>query len=429
MIKNILNTVFVRVFNAVITLIIVIINSNTVGSEGMGVISLIILSVSIFVLLSGFISGALIYFVPRENAFHLFLISYGWTILAAIFFYVFMLLVPIVPEKYIIHAFLLSLIFAFSSIHEKILIGKEKIITVNYISFIKIVLLIITLLVLYYTFSLKNVNSYVGALFVSYSAGYTLTLSAVFKFLKPEKLHNIKALFIKVFRLSGYNAAANIIQKLNYRLSYYLIEYFLGIKALGVFSVGVQVSESVLIIGRSISVVQYSKISNINDNKKSVFITVSLVKVIFIISSVLIIFFSLLPDPFYKFIFSKDFENLNYIIMSLGLGIIALSCTTVISPFFAGTGNHLLNAKSAFVGFVVTIAGGLILIPELKIIGAGITATLSYITSLIYQIYLFKKLNHFKLTGFLFKKEDFRMGFDLLKSLFRKGDNSRTSQT
>ena len=111
--------------------------------------------------------------------------------------------------------------------------------------------------------------------------------------------------------------------------------------------------------------------------------------------------------------------------MSLGPGIIALSCTTVISPFFAGTGNHLLNAKSAFVGFVVTVAGGLILIPELKIIGAGITATLSYITSLIYQIYLFKKLNDFKLKGFLLKKEDFRMGFELLKDFFEKGNSTK----
>ncbi len=416
MIRNILNTVFVRVFNAAITLIIVIINSNVIGAEGMGTVSLIILAVSIFILITGFVSGALVYFVPRENNFYLVFISWSWTIISFVLFFIFMLYVPIVPEKYIIHVSALSLIFAGSNIHEKILTGKEKITSVNIIALVRVLLLIISLSVLYFYFHQKSVISYIYSLYISYSSGFLFSVFFVKKYINPEKPKNIFPLFKRVIKLSSYNAFGNIVQKLNYRLSYYLIEYFLGIKALGQFSVAVQISESTLIISRSIAFVHYSKISNLKNKLKSIKITKSLIKLTFIISALIIFVLSVIPSGTYSFVFGKEFPKINSNILSLSFGIVFLSVTMIFSSYFAGIGKHYYNTYSSLAGFFITVLLGFILIPEFKLLGAGLTASFSYTSSLLFQFFLMKKHEKIKIQDLFIKKEDIKLFKDVVFS-------------
>jgi len=420
LIKNILNTISIRVFNAFITLIIVIINSNAIGAEGMGTISLIILAISIFVLLTGFISGALIYFVPRENIFQLFVISYTWTFIMFILFFVLMCFVPIVPEKYILHVSILSFVFAGSNIHEKILTGKEKISTVNMIALIRLFFLLIPLLILYFFYSEKSASSYVYALFFSYLSGFIFSFFFVLKYLKEKNKSALFPVFKRVFKLGAYTALGNMVQKLNYRLSYYFIEYFLGINVLGQFSVAIQVSESTLIIGRSVAFVHYSKISNLKDRLTGIKITQSLIKMIIVIAGIIITVLSFIPSDIYTAVFSKDFSGSNLIILSLSVGIIFLSATMIISSYFAGTGKHYYNMKSSFAGFLVTLVLGLILIPKFTLIGAGITASLSYLCSFLYQFILFKKESETSLNDLFIKKEDVRLFKSVLFSIFSK---------
>jgi O-antigen/teichoic acid export membrane protein len=406
MLKNIINTIFVRVFGAIITLIIVVMNSNQTGAEGLGIIGLIVLAISIFIIINGFTTGSLVYFIPRENVFKLLVISYSGVFFTLLFFIVLLNLVDIAPPQYHFHIIFLSVILSVSSIHEKILIGKENIIATNIISLVKILIHIISLSVLYYIFKQNNVLSYVRSLYFSYVTELILLLFFSFKYIKYSGLSHLFSLFKEVFKLSGYNTVATIIQKLNYRLSYYLIEYYFGLKTLGYFSAGIQVSESTLIIGRSISFVQYARISNLKNHEKSSEITVLFVKMMFLISSIVMLILTLLPSSFYILIFGEEFIFTRSVIFSLSIGIIALSCTTVISPFFSGTGNQKLNAQSAFAGFIVTITAGLILIPSFNIIGAGIATSLSYLTSMLYQIYVFKKTANVKTSDFFIKKHD-----------------------
>jgi O-antigen/teichoic acid export membrane protein len=420
MLKNIINTVFVRVFGAVISLVIVVINSNQTGAEGLGIISLIVLAISIFIIVNGFASGSLVYFIPRENIFKLLMISYSGVFITGLFFTAVLKLVDIAPEEYHLHIIILSVFLSISGIHEKVLIGKENIIQSNIVSLIKFLIQILSLCLFYYVFLKKTVDSYVYSLYLSYIAEWILLLIFSFKYITYSGVRGLYPLFKKVFQLSGYNTLALIIQKLNYRLSYYLIEYFFGLKTLGYFSAGIQISESTLIIGRSVSFVQYSKISNLNNRDASAKITVLFVKLMFVISGLFMVVLSLLPSTVYTFLFGDDFILTQDIIISLSIGIIALSCTTVISPFFSGTGNHKLNTWSAFAGFIMTLIAGILFIPLYDVIGAGITATLSYLVTLFFQLYLFGKLTEIKFHDFYINKKDITYAVQSLKQKFVK---------
>ncbi len=420
MIKNIINTVFVRVFGALITLIIVIINSNQTGAEGLGVISLIILAISIFVIVNGFASGSLVYFIPRENVFKLLIISYFGVIITLLFFAGLMKFVEIAPNEFYFDILILSVIVSLSGIHEKILIGKEKISWSNIVSFIKFTVQLTALLLCYFVFHIKTVQSYIISLYFSYSLEFVLLFLASFNHIEYAGFSGILTISKRVFHLSAFNTLSLIIQKFNYRLSYWLIEYFYGLKILGYFSAGVQISESTLIIARSVSFVQYSKISNLTNRDQSAYITILFVKLMFLISAFVMLILALLPNTIYSSLFGEDFIFTQNVIISLSLGIIALSCTTVISPFFSGTGNQKLNAQSALFGFLFTILGGVILIPFFGLPGAGVATTLSYIASFFYQIVLFKNLSSYTFRDFFIKNQDLRYFLHQTMSFIKK---------
>jgi O-antigen/teichoic acid export membrane protein len=424
MIKNIINTVFVRVFGALITLIIVIINSNQTGAEGLGVISLIILAISIFVIVNGFASGSLVYFIPRENIFKLLMISYFGVIITLMFFAGLMKIIEIAPNEFYLDILILSVIVSLSSIHEKILIGKERISWSNIVTFIKFTVQLTVLLLSYYVFHIKSVQSYIISLYFSYSLEFVLLFLGSLKHIEYAGFGGILIILKSVFRLSAFNTLSLIIQKFNYRLSYWLIEYYFGLKILGYFSAGIQISESTLIIARSVSFVQYSKISNQTNLEQSAFITILFVKLMFLVSAFVMLILSFIPNTIYSSLFGEDFIFTQNVIISLSLGIIALSCTTVISPFFSGTGNQKRNAQSALFGFLFTILGGVILIPFFGLPGAGVTTTLSYIASFFYQIVLFKNLTSYTFKDFFIKNQDIRYFFHQTISFLKKKGKS-----
>ena len=165
-----------------------------------------------------------------------------------------------------------------------------------------------------------------------------------------------------------------------------------GKKELGIYSNGVSIIESIWLISGSITLVQYSRIANTDDESYSQNLTIKLTKISLILASVVIIPLIILPQSFYVFMFGAEFGKVNQVIWTLAPGVVIFNITSVIGHYFSGTGKYHINTISMVAGFVITIACGLILIPVYGIIGAGITASISYIiTSFIIAIIFSRK--------------------------------------
>ncbi len=420
MLKNILNTFFTKIITAVLSLMIVIINSKQLGASGVGEISLIILSVSIYLLINEFFSGAFVYFIPRENNFQLLIISYAGIVLSLIPFFMLYLLIPLAPIKYFYYVIGLSVIFALSNINQLILLGREEISEKNLILFVQIISVFLSLIYFFYVVKEINVYSYIYSLYLGYTLALITGWLKIRKYIVPSSLHNIRLLFVKVFHLGTYNAVSNLIQKMNYRLSYYLIEYFLGIRALGRFSVGVQLSESTWLIGQSVASVQYARIANL-DNKKTVAgLSVSLLKITFLISLLLIVFIALLPEYFYRLIFGVEFTNINLVIIALAPGIVALSCNMILSHYFSGTGQYKINTFASAIGFVFIVFFGFLLIPQYGLQGAGIAMSVSYTASTVYLLIKFIRHTQVSFTRLFITQDDFKTLKNIIKQLLSK---------
>ena len=194
---------------------------------------------------------------------------------------------------------------------------------------------------------------------------------------------------------------SNIIQLVNYRLNYYLINFFYSKALLGIFSIGVQLSEGLWLISKSIATVQYARISNSTDADYSKQLTIRFFKISFLATLITLIPLILLPVNFYRFVFGHEFGNVRYVIMFMSSGIMAVAVNSMFSHFFSGTGRPYLNTIGSAIGFVFTLGLGLILVPSYGIYGAAITASFSYLASLLFQFIAFTSITKLLLKNIL----------------------------
>jgi len=170
-------------------------------------------------------------------------------------------------------------------------------------------------------------------------------------------------------------------------------------------------------MGKSVAMVQYSKISN---NDSLIFardLTIRFLKFVFVITFLMLVVLLLLPDSFFMFVFGKDFTGLNKVVQSLAIGILSMSVSMILSHFFSGTGKHYHNTISSGIGLVLTLIFGFTLIPTMGIIGAGITASISYFFSAFYQLIVFIRITGTGISQLLIRKQDVSFVKSELKKL------------
>jgi O-antigen/teichoic acid export membrane protein len=211
-----------------------------------------------------------------------------------------------------------------------------------------------------------------------------------------------------IFRLGAVMQTGNIIQFFNYRISYYFIEFFMGIKAVGVYSMGVQLSESIWLVGKSIHMVQYSRISNEQDEKYATRLTLNLAKVSFVITLLALALLYLSLILFFPVFFKPEFSPVKSIMACLSFGILTFSVSIILSPYFSGMGKPVHNTISAAIALLFTVVLGWMLIPGLGYTGAAISASVSYTVATLYQLIIFVRVTKISVGDFRLKNSDIR---------------------
>ena len=124
-----------------------------------------------------------------------------------------------------------------------------------------------------------------------------------------------------------------------------------------------------------------------------------------------------LPEFFFRMIFGREFGEIRIVIAFLGFGIIALSFSMILSQFFSGINKPYHNTISSAIGLVFTVLLGLVLIPKYGIMGAGISATVSYTFQTLYQFIIFSRMTKLKLRDFMLTGTEIRLLISELKKI------------
>ena len=409
MVKKILGTTGSKLLIAIITLLMVLVNTRILGAEGFGTVGLIGLAITIILLFNNFIGGtALIYLASRENLIKLLIPGYIWAVLNSLIFLIIIRFLHMVPHEFDLHVVILSFIFSLAGVNLNLMLGKERIRAYNILTVIQALAQLLALAILYYLVKDVSVHAFVISLYFAFLLTLLLSTVVVFRMVTFAGFSGIWEVVRKIFRLGSLIQIAYTLQMFNYRLSYYIIDHFLGRSSVGMFHFGNQLAEGTWIVGRSIATVQYSKVSNSSDLVYARRLSLNLLKLTFLLTLVMVFCLILIPGSLYAYL-GVDFARTRIIILSLGIGILSNACSMMFSHYFAGIGKPQYNTIASALGLIFTVTFGFLLIPRYGIIGAGVTASVSYSIAMLYQFVVFFRQQKGSLKELLISRSDISM--------------------
>jgi O-antigen/teichoic acid export membrane protein len=237
---------------------------------------------------------------------------------------------------------------------------------------------------------------------------------------RPGRLDNVRALFMQ----GGTAQIANLFQLANYRSAFYFIEAFRGTAAVGVYSVAMQLAEGSWLVPKSIGGVLYSKVSNLEERRRQVLLTIMLFKLAVLAGLACSVALVLLPDGVFSVLFGPEVNGLRPILLAIAPGLIAMSGSQVLSHFFSGTGSVKHNLVGSGLGLLVTFTLGWWLIRTDGLVGAALTASVAYSISLLYQLVVFTRRDQIALFELLPQQGDLRKAQLIWKAYRNKPGSS-----
>lgn len=418
MIKNVLYTTASKFLIALISFLLLIINANVLGAEGLGTIGLIVLSIVIILLISNLIHTSIVYFSSRHANGSLLIISYFWSLIGLGLIMLIQETFHPFPLQYQNEIYGLAFLQSLIVIHQNILIGKEKIKKFNIMASLQAILSLLSLCFFYFVRNQQEVESFIMSLFLAYTITFIYGFFSTIKLLTFNSRVSYWDVFKDAFNYGFFVQSANIFQLLNLRLSYYILDAFAGRASLGLYSAGVQLSEALLLPAKSMSTIQYARISARKEEKYAQRITLLFMKVSVLLTCVGLVVLLILPTSVYQFILGAEFHQVKWTILAMSIGILALSAENILSHYFSGTGRQHKNSASSLIGLILTLIFAFILIPKYGEIGAGISSSIAFSGMLIFLIINMKKHPGMKLDLFKIKKDDLQLLKKLLASIF-----------
>jgi O-antigen/teichoic acid export membrane protein len=419
MLKQIAGTTATKILITGLGFITVILATRYLGAEEYGNISLFILTIAILHLITGIAGGpALVYLVPRIPLGQLFMVSFIWSAFIHISGWIYFTNTGTFSSDIYLNILALSFIHYLNTFAYTVLLGKKKIKLFNIILLLQAFFLLVSFIIQLLLFSDRSFRIFFYSLYISYGIAAITGWAFIYKDFLRSNFSGFIQEFGKIMKYGGFLQTANALQLFNYRLSFFFIDHFLGRSFLGIYNAGIQLSEGIWIFGKSFAVVQYSNISNSNDPEYAVRLTLLMMKTVFVIAFFCLVVLTILPEQFYMLLFGPEFGNVKKVVLFLSPGILALSASQILSHYFSGTGRQHHNAIGSAAGLAVTLLAGITLIPLMGLAGAGLTASLAYLTITLYQIIVFVRTGNCKVEDFLIKKEELNQGKALLKSIF-----------
>lgn len=440
MLKKIFGTFGTRVLNAICNFVTLWFGTHYLGAEAWGIGGIVLLDVSLLLIGVEFLAGSgLIYFTPRKSYRTLFKISYIWSALIVAFYALLMYLFSFIPESFGhhfakffgesaefvpegYHGMVLLLVFVYSlhNFNLTTMLGKERVGTNNILFIIQFMTQMCSMLVYIFVFDIRDANAFVYSFLTGYIVSYICGLTQIWPYLKDPVEDSLWDTIKEMFKFGTIIQLSTLVTMLNRRLSFLIIKGFWGDAKVGVYSAASQVSEAPKMIGQSIAMVQFSKISNLTDNDLAAKITVQLLKIATILTAICIFIVCVIPTSVYSWLFTSNFAEMRVVMIALGPGVVFMAANMVFSHYFSGMNMPKHNLYGALVGLAVTIPSLYLLIPPLGMVGAGISASLTNLAIIVYQWVIFKKINKISAKELLVTKEDVKLLVSEIKSLIGK---------
>jgi O-antigen/teichoic acid export membrane protein len=200
----------------------------------------------------------------------------------------------------------------------------------------------------------------------------------------PTTKYGVKTLF------------GNLLQFFNYRLDVFLVNFFLGPVAVGIYSVSVLLAEVLWQLPNAASLVLSSK--SVNSSHKAMNeVTPTVFWIVLATSSAGALGLAVLGQGLIRLVFSNTFASAYLPLLILLPGVVLLGGGKILSSDIAGRGYPQYNSITAAVALVATVILDVYLIPTMGIAGAALASTISYAICLALSVGFYLKVSGIQL--------------------------------
>lgn len=406
MLKKILGTTSAKGFNAVLFILIVLLSTNSFGTDGHGKVTLFVMAVNLNATLAGLIVYSIVYLTSRSQVVKLAHLSYLFSVVASLLGSSILNALGQVPTGYFLHTIIVSIICCFFQTNQQLLVGLGRIKNFNLIAILQVFTHLIIFAGLIFLKIELTIAAYIFGMGISQLISFIPSSIILLKHRNSGGSGSYRFIVKEGFRYGSYSLSSNLAQMVNYRLPSYLVKNFLGYAALGVYSAAVQIAESIWLICRSFAMVVLSEISRSDLNKEINLKTTRLMRISVYLTTVFTICILVVPSALYEFLLGQDFTGIKPILWILSTGIFAFAAYSVLAAYFSGIGKPAVNTTGSFLGALFITIVGLTLTPLLGTSGAAIASSSTHILILGYTIYRFKKHTNIKGQDFISVRDD-----------------------
>lgn len=394
MIRKISFTFTSKALNAVFGFANTILLTQNIGTEGKGVVTIFMSNIALCLLLCHVLGGnSLVYLSARYDNFKLLLPCYIWETFAAFFMACLLYITGFCPSEYLFDLGLISLLFGLFKTHLFILLGNENTIGHNLLFPLPSFLQIIVSLVLFKTLHINDYESYIQAMYWVFGLSYFVSLLFIISKIKKYTWTDFGALG-DLWKFGIKSHTSNVLQFFNNRLTFYVLGYFFVKSEVGIYSVAVALIEVIMLIGNSIGLILYTKVSNTESASEAISMVNPYLKISFGLTVLGLIFLAIIPQEIYAFVFGNGFEDVKLAVLYLSPGTTMMSLFFVTSSYFAGIGKFQYNNYAGLIGFAIMLIGSLLFIPKGNIITAAMVTSVSFATVAVYSFVVFKRVNN-----------------------------------
>jgi O-antigen/teichoic acid export membrane protein len=267
----------------------------------------------------------------------------------------------------------------------KILLGLQQFLRYNRYFPMRPLVLFILLLLVHYFWELDTESTLLVL-------GLSWITPALFmwRFALPLKLQWKKIVALDFFKYGAKINITSIFVFLSYRADIFFIGFFLSEEYVGWYYIGMVIAEKLHYLVTPTSTILFPAAAHSEDQQKKTPILLRInFAFIFITASIL----GISAHKLIPLIFSSQYVNSVDPLLLLLPGVVALTFSSILGADLSARGlPHIQMYITIFI-FILKLIINIIAIPKIGMLGAALSATISYIVAAILIIYYYKKIS------------------------------------
>jgi O-antigen/teichoic acid export membrane protein len=186
-----------------------------------------------------------------------------------------------------------------------------------------------------------------------------------------------RGLFAEMIRYGGRVYVSCLLSFLVIRSDMLLVNYFRGTAEAGVYSIAVQIADTLLLLPVTIGMILLPRVAGERDDRQEE-VTARVLRHTVLMMTVLTAAAGIAVAPVVRLLYGPGFEGAILATWCLLPGVWALGLNGVLMNHFGGRGMPPVTAMAPLLGLVLNVGMNLVVVPRFGIAGAAVTSSAAY---------------------------------------------------